>query len=505
MDIVIDLTPIYEFLKLPPDIMLKRLFFVFGWIPIAIVFLWGAKEMWISYVKGKWGKMQKFVLLAIDIPRGNQQTPKAMENIFTYLAGGHQTFSLIEAYWEGQFQLSFSLEIVSIDGYTQFLIYTPEKFRDLVESAVYSQYPDAEITEVNDYTEGMPTKFPDEEYDIWGAEFIQQKNSAYPIKTYKDFEHQMGVPEEQFKDPMATLMDLYSSLRKGEQLWFQLILTPIGFDWPEIGDKEISKILGESYTGKGGLSGRIVDTITGWISSFSEMIYSIWGEVEEKKKEEEDRFKMLMLKPKEKKQVESIQEKVSKLGFEFKARFVYAAKKEVMNKPKAVNGFVGFIKQFTIMDLNGLKPDMDMTATTASYFFKEMRLNDRKNKIIRNYINRDSWAGKEPGIFNIEELASLWHFPLEAVVKAPLIQKAPGRKAGPPISLSFGEEPVREELFEAASDSGEIDTIFNESGEGKKAKDLLEEAEGRKSEQESIFEKGYAEKKGTPPDNLPVV
>ncbi len=63
----------------------------------------------------------------------------------------------------------------------------------------------------------------------------------YPIKTYKEFEHQLGRPEEQYKDSMATLMDLCSSLRKGEQLWFQ-IYTPFGFDWPEQGQREISRI-----------------------------------------------------------------------------------------------------------------------------------------------------------------------------------------------------------------------------------------------------------------------
>ena len=41
---------------------------------------------------------------------------------------------------------------------------------------------------------------------------------------------------------------------------------------------------------------------------------------------------------------------------------------------------------------------------------------------------------------DIEELATLWHFPLEANVKAPFIQKAPGRKADAPASLPIFEE-----------------------------------------------------------------
>ncbi|RLC37956.1 hypothetical protein DRH27_03440, partial [Candidatus Falkowbacteria bacterium] len=249
----LDLAPLYNFFQLPADqIVLKTLINV-GWIPIVIVMLWGAKEVWIYYIQNKWGAKIKKILLAIDIPRGNEQSLKAVENIFTYFGGAHGTLTLLEKYWLGYYQLSFSFEIVSIDGYTQFLIRTPEFFRNLVETAVYSQYPDAEITEVNDYTEGIPRKYPDDEYDIWGAEFIFTKNDMYPFKTYSEFESQLaGRPETQFKDPMASLMDLYSSLRKGEQLWYQILVSPTGFDWMERGDKEISKILNEKIKAKKG-------------------------------------------------------------------------------------------------------------------------------------------------------------------------------------------------------------------------------------------------------------
>jgi len=496
MDIIIDLTQVSELLSQPLYLILKQTLFTVGWIPLALVLLWGFKELWIFYIQNQWGSTQKYVFLAIDIPRGNEQSPKAVENMFSYLAGAHGTLNLIEKYWEGKYQLSFSFEIVSIDGYTQFLVRAPAQFRDLVESAFYAQYPDAEITEVNDYTEGMPTKFPDDEYDIWGAEFIQVKNPAYPIKTYKEFEHQLGDPKVTFRDPMAALMDLTSSLRKGEQLWYQIILVPIGFEWPEIGEKEISKILNEKVKSKKNIADRIIDAAMKLLESFSEAVYSLWSDIEEKEKQEEDdALKMMNLKPKEKKQVEAIQEKVSKVGFETKIRFVYIAKKDVMNKPKVASGFVGYIKQFASMDLNNIKPDMDITATSTSYFFKEKRLNWRKNAIVRNYINRDSSAGRNRGLLNIEELASLWHFPVESVVRAPLIQKAARRKAEPPMTLPTAMETVGEELKEP---------IFEEEvkvGAEPKAIPVepafMEEGTGE--------EEARNEDRGAPPGNLPVV
>lgn len=497
MDIVINLNQINEFLSQPASVVLKQVLLTVGWIPIAVVLLWGFKELWLFYIQSKWGATQRYIFLAIDIPRGNEQSPKAVENMFSYLAGAHGSINLIEKYWEGKYQLSFSFEIVSIEGYTQFLVRAPAQSRDLVESAIYAQYPDAEITEVNDYTEGMPTKFPDDEYDVWGAEFIQVKNPAYPIKTYEEFEHQMGDPKVTFRDPMASLMDLTSSLRKGEQLWYQIILVPIDFKWTEIGEKEISKILREKVKTKNNIADWMVNAFMGILEAFSNAIYSIGEDADKKeKKDEDDSLKMMNLKPREKKQIEAIQEKVSKLGFETKIRFVYIAKKDVINKPKVVNGFVGYMKQLASMDLNNLKPDMDVTATSTAYFFKEKRLNRRKSSITQNYINRDSSAGRSRGLLNIEELATIWHFPVESVVKAPLIQKAARRKAEPPMSLPIAMEApsadLKEPVFEDEASIGKEPKIAP-------ARPAFMEEEIKKEDEQKANKP-----KGLPPDNLPI-
>jgi hypothetical protein len=67
-------------------------------------------------------------------------------------------------------------------------------------------------------------------------------------------------------------------------------------------------------------------------------------------------------------------------------------------------------------------------------------------------MGRSMWRGRMPFMLNIEELATLWHFPIEYVVKAPLIQKTPGRKAEPPTSLPIGDD--------ISSSSELIDEIF---------------------------------------------
>ena len=358
MNLVINLQPIIDFINLPADQILLSLFYYVGWLPLTITFIWGAVQAWLRYIRIAYGASEKTILLAIDIPRGNAQTPKAVENIFSYLAGAHASKDLYEKWWLGEWQLYFSFEIVSIEGYIQFLIWTPEKYRYLVDAAIYSQYPDAEITEVNDYTEGIPNHYPDDQYDIFGGEFILTQDSVYPIKTYKHFEHLMGEPETQYKDPMATLMDLMSSLKKGEQLWYQILVIPIGSEWSQKGDEEIKKIIGEKVKSRNFIDG-IIDWIVKTMAEISEMIYELWGDIEETKKEEkETQFRMMNLKPRQKRQVEEIQEKVGKLGFGVKIRYVYVARKEVINKNKVTYGLVGFMKQFNFNDLNSYKPDI---------------------------------------------------------------------------------------------------------------------------------------------------
>ncbi len=436
MDLVINTSGIDHFLSLPPDQMFWSFLGNGGWIIIALAFLVGIRDLWLFSRRKKWSKNHKSILLAIDIPRGNEQSPKAVENMFTYLGGAHGTQNFFEKWIEGQYQKNFSYEIVSIEGYTQFLIWLPAEFRNLIETSVYSQYPDAEISEVDDYTQNVPQKWPDEEYEIYGSEFIQVSSKFFPIKSYLEFEHQMGPSETQFKDPMASLMDLCGSLGPGEQFWIQLIVVPMGFDWVKEAEKEANKILGRKAKAKTGLFAWGLEAL----GEASEVVYPIWQDIDPTKKKEEKPKTMMDLSPKEKNQIEGLQLKASKLGFEAKIRVVYIAKKEVMNNRKVFNGFVGYIKQFAALDLNSFKPDLDVTATRAQYFMKKPRTLEKKRRIFRNYVNRSDTGGRKVGLFNIEELATLWHFPVEANVKAAMVQRAPGRKADAPSALPLAPE-----------------------------------------------------------------
>ena len=484
MDVVINLDKILAIFEMPADILLAKFFLYFGWIPLAFILLWGIFKVWVYYRQNQYGGRREFVLLAIDIPIGNEQSPRAVENMFAHLAGAHSTNTLIEDYWEGKTQGSFSFEIVSIDGYTQMLMRGEKKYKDMMEAMVYAQYPSAEIAEVNDYTEGYPDRFPDENYEIWGGEWILPSNSAYPIRTYLDFEHQFTG---EFKDPMAALMELFSSLRPGEQCWYQIIVTPIGKEWEAEASSEIFRVIGEKIKGKKNIVDKTFDSFLKALSFFSELIIPLWGEIEEKDSEEKD-VNMMNLRPVQKKRIEAIQQKVSKIGFNVKIRFIYIAEKEVFNSKRA-NSFVGVIKQYNTQDLNQLKPDMEKTVTKTSYFWKESRLAVRKNRIMAAYKSRSNWLGRLPGVLNIEELASLWYFPIELAVKAPMLQKIPSRKSEAPSYL-----PVEGSTSDLSS---EIINPGEASFADKEEKEIF-------SIESGSIKTGAAVKQEAPPDNLPI-
>lgn len=484
MHIILDFSPLVKFIQLDPEIMLWVFFKNFAWPFFGLIFVIGVRDLYLSWLRGKWSMTHKFSLLAIDIPRGNEQSPKAVENMFTYLGGAHGSISFFEKWFEGLYQKSFSFEIISIGGSTQFLVRTPVESRNLVESAVYSQYPDAEIFEVEDYVDNVPHEVPNEEYDFWGSEFVQGAPEVYPIKCYHEFEDPTGPKETQFKDPMASFMDLCSSMTKDEQFWFQLIVMPIDFKWVKKSEKEIDKLLGRKPKPHQSLFSKFLIGL----GEASESIYPIWGEVGPDKKKEDKPKTLLDLTPGEQAKVEAIQNKASKLGFDVKIRVIYMAKKEAMNRAKAVSGFVGYIKQFLSLNLNNLKPELKRTATKTAYFYKKSRLIRKKRIILDAYINRSDWVGATAGVFNIEELATLWHFPLEAVSKSAMLQRVPGKKANAPSMLPLDTD------FPASS--GEFLNFFSdeEKPDEKYLKedfkeDILEDSRNEEKEvEENIFD-----------------
>jgi hypothetical protein len=410
--------------SLPFPLLMARIFLDGGWIPVLLVLLQGLWLLWVQSRQEKFAATLSYCVLAIDIPRNNEQTPKAAEQIFTHLSGAYSGLDSFEKYWKGKFNPSFSFELVSVGGYVQYLVHCPKKFRDLVESSIYAQYPEAEISEVPDYVDQVPRRFPDPEWDCFGTEFVLKKPSAYPIRTFTEFEDK-AAEEMIFKDPMSAILEVMSGLKRGEQMWLQFRVTPVDEAWQKKGEEVVDKIMGKKKVAPKGFVDHLIDIP---MAVVHELMH---GGEEAPKEKKPDQPKIASLSPGERKVLEKIQEKLAKVGFMVKIRVVYVGRRDVFNKGR-MSQLKGAMSQFNAVNMNAFKGYGPVTPK-GDYFWQRWSENEKKTKIIRNYRNR-SGKGATPFALNIEELATLYHFPMLSV-KAPLVKKTEAKRAEPPSSL----------------------------------------------------------------------
>jgi len=388
---------------------------------------------------GKYKKDWKHVVLAIDVPPLNVQTPLAVEQFFSHIFSVMNVPDIGAVYREGHVQESFSLEIISIEGYLQFLIRTRDKFRDVVEAAIYAQYPEAEITEVEDYTKAIPRKYPSDTHKIWATDFAPTQHWAFPIRLYREFEHSISK-DTVLKDPMGTFLESFSRLGPGEQMWFQIIIEPLPENkWKGDAIKEIKKMIGEKPPSSSGAVSKFVSGVTeipkNLITEATNQMTGGEGGFDEgaaaSNGGKDAPNNLLYLTPGQKKLVESMEDKISKIGYKTKIRAVYIAQNEVYNPSRGINSLIGAVNQYNIPTSNTLLPKY---MTSVRYFGEKWRSNRRKTILMGAYKDRNMYAGKDPYIMNIAELATIWHFPMSHV-KTPLLQKAATKAAEPPPGL----------------------------------------------------------------------
>lgn len=414
-----------------------------GWVFLLPWAFWIGLVMWLEWRRGIYDSKRQYIVLAVDIPRTNEQTPRAIEQLFAHFSGMHNDPQKEDKWIAGEMEESIGLEIVSFGGYIQFLLHLNSRFRDLVEAAIYAQYPEAEIAEVEDYAMRFKgIKFPNDRFDVWGAEMRMTNKQYYPIKTYREFEDAVSG---EFKDPMASLLEIFSKMTPDEQVWYQIVITPADNDWGEPGQELVQKLIGAKVSHKKKLWESAIDAPLNFINSATGMLTGAGATSAQDKNAPISQ--MLHLPPGKRAVVEAVERKISKIGFHTRIRVVYIARKHAFNKGARSGALIGAIKQFNTLDMNGFKPNKKK-ATKVYGLFKKPRLNIRKNKVLRWYRlrARQYTPGYYGPILNIEELAGLWHFPL-MTVKVPTLQRTEAKRAEPPVTLPVapfneGEPPT---------------------------------------------------------------
>jgi hypothetical protein len=270
---------------------------------------------------------------------------------------------------------------------------------------------------------------------------INTRDTAYPIKTFKDFEEVKEPKEEKRLDPLANLLEGMATIGPGEQMWVQVSARPIRDEqpWQEKGrelvdklvfrDKEKTKIATPSIVGEAAnvlISGKPPGT-----------------EGSEEKEERDFIPPEMKLTPGEREVVKAIEDKIARFGFVAHIRCLYLAKRDVFFKPKA-RMFYGFFKNVSTENLNGLKP-WKRTLPKVQWLLKKHRTHIRKRSLFLRYKRRFTPFFPRPPhsfletggtyILNTEELATVYHFPGRAVAPAPGVPRVEAKKGEAPSRL----------------------------------------------------------------------
>ncbi|OGZ17503.1 MAG: hypothetical protein A2Z78_00905 [Candidatus Nealsonbacteria bacterium RBG_13_36_15] len=426
-----------EFLSLFPN-YIWQIFKTCWWVILPFLLINPFLSFWLWWRNTIWLSKIKWIFLEIKLPKESLKPIKAMEYVMNGFHAIYDPPDWRQKWIDGQYPLWLSLEIVGLGGEVRFFIRVPHPARNQVESAIYAQYPDSEITEARDYVNDVPHDIPNADWEMWGRDLRLFHPDHLPLKTYPKFEEAREVKEEKRVDPLAALLEGLTRLRPNEQLWFQILINPFmgELDWAKRGLAEIDKLAKRP----GKKSPKPI------IQEAAEVV--AFGPTEEAK---EQRMSMpeMELTYEEKEKIKAISDKIAKPPFEVSMRIIYLAKRDIFFPPPAVQAAYGHFRSLTAMNLNSIAP-LPGTRTRIMLLLVKRRTYLRKRRMFRFYKSRDPapgyrWWRKYPGnlapskkgiyVLNVEEMATLFHFPSRIVAPAATLPRAEVKKAGPPAGL----------------------------------------------------------------------
>ncbi|MBU3896255.1 hypothetical protein KKG36_03025 [Patescibacteria group bacterium] len=424
---------------------------VWWWLIIPILLVKHLEQYYLWWIRWDfWVPKKKWAVLEITPPRESLTPFKAMEDIFTVIWTIYDGANWREKWCEGELDIGpewASFEIAGAEGDIHFYIRCLDVHRHVMESAIYSHYPETEIRQVSDYTKSVPQNIPNEDWNIYGCEFILAKDNVYPIKTYSKFFEPGGEKisqEEKRIDPIVSFLESLARLGPGENLWFQIVAIPIAHaDWPmaESSKKAINKI-----------AKREDKKEYGWLEAIARVISGFWegftmpGDAEgnitslsEEKSETGERE--MLLTPGEREILQDIEEKLKKPAYVTVIRGVYIAKRKNWNSSHRKIG-EAFMPHFGQQHENFFVFHAK-TRTKIHWLFRKKRLLLRQRKMFMNYVLRyppmyPKWLRGDTGVswLGAEELATIWHFPTKiSALVAPKVVHVEAKRGGPPPNL----------------------------------------------------------------------
>lgn len=412
-----------------------------GWLVLTAIGLYMAYYLYKNEIQHQFVHSQEWVFLNVKGPKDNLTSTLAVEQIFQQLHVLHVGLTFAQKYIEGMIQLWYSFEMISMGGKISMIIRVPKSKQKFVESAIYSEYPAAEISVVEDYMKDINYDPEESDFDLFGTEFKLGEKTYIPIKTYRDFEH--PTAENPIIDPLAPIFEGLSKIEPHEFYGIQIIAQPTqDEEWKPQGERYIKELTGEEVPHEATILGTLLKPFD-WFAHFSfKSIITGSGGHDEKpgKNQKNDWMSMTDI---EKLRVNSAQSKMGKSGYKVKIRHLYIAPKDKFDKNKRSH-FIGAFRSFGSAQSNKLKPDVSRTWTAVDYIispdlekpYMDWIVDYRKKMIFKGYKDRDIHIGLPAMILNSEELATLYHWPLSvSTAITPSVEKVESKKVQAPSNL----------------------------------------------------------------------
>lgn len=411
-----------------------------SWLIFPLVTFHVAWYIWMMYWELVFaeGIYEKLVFLRIQLPAEILSTPKSMEQVFHSIHGimGYIRPSY-QVVWR-QRQPWISCEVLGMNGSMYFIVAVEKQRRPTIENALYSEYPDIEIEEIEDYTLTVPLDIPNKDWNLYGYEFGLNDEDIWQFKTFMEWGIDQETEPLRNVDPLSQLAEFCTSLKPGEYLWWQLLMSPVPEgDW----HKRARKVRAQfDYPAepKPSTSSQVFQGI----SDFFSLVLGRETEADEKK-QERVRFPTTI----EVGIVKVLGAKLERPSFEVNMRFLYLGQRDVYESTRraAIRGFVRPFADYT----NNSFRSQEKTETRIRqfvYLLPEMRVDLKRRRMLwyyrMRYLRREEVEFGEFGFvqrniiyrLNTLELATLYHFPGKEV-SAPGLSRLPFRKAQPPSQL----------------------------------------------------------------------
>lgn len=376
-------------------------------------------------------------------------------------------------YISGSLRSWSSLEIVSDAGEIYFLVVTKSNNKEIFRQYAYSQFPGLEITELDEdpLNKFHYTHQVNGDTQLYAGRYVTDKEKDHlPIKTYVDYGLDKEMVKDEFKiDPLVVLLENMAQAKKGEMFWFQIMIRPTIY-------KEGDDLSDHPYY---------------WTTSTKEQIDKIMTEKVKAPdgKEVPKKRTTLDLSLTEKHMIEIMQKNLEKPAFDCSVRMYYWVDKKVNPKgldlARGVMAVVNATKPFNKPNYNSFTfitltkdvdtPYMDKTGEWSEavrgwiWKMSKLRANFYQEAVTVEFAwsmfpsmwkkyrgtgynwerikgawgeVKEYWKGPghylhrgdhEDFVLNLEELATLWHFPGKAFGNTE--SKVAAVKADPPSNL----------------------------------------------------------------------